>query len=94
MIIGCGCEPSTGALEHQRNEVACHEYNCIGARAAAGDVLAVGDNYAGQAEVKGASYEGGTNCKGNEISIRTVRSLFSILNGGYNSGGGGGAYMM
>lgn len=90
MIIGCGCEPATGALEDQRDEVACHEDNCIGAGAEAGDVLAVDDDYAGQAEVKGASNEGGSNCKRYKIAMRAVRSLFSILNGMYTSPVGGG----
>ena len=58
VIIGCGCEPAAGALKDERDEVACHEGNCVGARAEAGDLLTVDDDYAGEAEVEGAGEEG------------------------------------
>lgn len=75
VIIGCGCEPATGALEDQRDEVACHEDNCVDARAAAGDILVVDDNDAGEAEVKGAGEESGSDCKNYEIATKAVRAF-------------------
>ena len=62
VIIGCGCKSATGSLKYERDEVACHECDCVGARAKAGDVLAVDDDYAGEAEVESASEEGGADC--------------------------------
>ena len=62
VIIGCGCEPAAGALKDERDEVACHEGDCVGARAEAGDLLAVDDDYAGETDVEGAGEEGGADC--------------------------------
>jgi len=62
VVIGCGCEPTTGALKDERNEVACHEGDCVGARAEAGDLLAMDDYYTGEAEVEGAGEEGRGDC--------------------------------
>ena len=62
VFIGCGCEPAAGALEDERDEVAYDEGDCIGARAEAGDLLAIDDDYAGEAEVESAGEEGGGDC--------------------------------
>lgn len=62
VIIGCGCETAAGALKDERDEVACHEGDCVGAWAEAGNLLAVDDDYAGEAEVEGAGEEGGGDC--------------------------------
>ena len=77
VIIGCGCKPTAGALKDKRDKVACHEGDCVGARAEAGDVLTVDDDYAGEAEVEGAGEEGGANCQGDEVAMRVFRTLFS-----------------
>lgn len=62
VIVGCGCEAAARALENKRDEVACHERDCVGAWTEAGDVLAVDYYYAGEAEVESASEEGRANC--------------------------------
>jgi hypothetical protein len=49
-------------LKDERDKVACHEGDCEGARTEAGDLLAVDDDYAGEAEVEGAGEEGGGDC--------------------------------
>jgi hypothetical protein len=62
VVVGRGCEPATGALKDERDEVAYHEGDCVGARAEAGDLLAVDNDYAAEAEVEGAGEEGGGDC--------------------------------
>lgn len=84
VIAGCGCEPTAGALEDERDEVACDESDCVGARAETGYLLAVYDDDAGEAEVEGGSEESGGDCEGDEVAMRIVRALFSDLNRAQN----------
>ena len=44
-------------------------------------MLAVDDDDARETEVQGASEEGGSDCYGDEIAMRAVRIVFSILEG-------------
>jgi hypothetical protein len=81
VIAGCSCEPATGALEDERDEVACDEGDCVGARPETGYLLAVYDDDAGEAEVKGAGEACRGDCERNEISMRVVRTLFSESDG-------------
>lgn len=51
VIVSRGREPAAGPLEDERYEVARHERDCVCAWAETGDVLAVDDDYAREAEV-------------------------------------------
>lgn len=61
-IINCCSEPTTGTLENKRDKVACYEGDCVGARTEPGDLLAVYDNYTGEAEVEGAGEKSRGDC--------------------------------
>lgn len=81
MVTGCGCESAASALKNERDEVACHEGDSVDTWAETRDLMAVDDDYAGEAEVEGAGEEGGGDCEGDEIAMRVVRTLFWALDG-------------
>lgn len=60
-VISGSCEPAAGPLKDERDEITCHESDCVGTGAETRDLLAVEDDDATETEVKGAGEESGGN---------------------------------
>lgn len=73
--IGRGSEPAASTLKDERDAVARHECDCVGARAELRDVSAVNNYYAREAEVESSGQEGGADCQRDEVTVTIVRTL-------------------
>ena len=74
IVISCRGDPTTGALQAKRYEVADDEGNGIEARAEAGEILAVDDDDARETEVNRCAKEGWANGEADEVAVSRITS--------------------
>ncbi len=60
---------AANGLKQEREEIAAHEEDGVGARLETGEVLAVDHDYAGQAEIGSGTYKSGAYCEADEIPM-------------------------
>ena len=67
-VFACGGNPSSGPLQHEREEVAEDEGEGVGSRLEPREALAIDDDDACETKVDGGAEEGGADGEADEVS--------------------------